>query len=156
VSTAHDQIRPKSSTVLTFYPALYGSKYLQALLNSKDSSMLTLSPSKTLDNLYAAGLMHPSREHSRQATTLSEKESKDVAMSVTRQTNTNAQDVMLLKRWNGKLLAEQFGLPGMELEIERAVEQVQKTIEEESKSAREIDESDALTTEKLPLQGEKR
>jgi hypothetical protein len=88
--------------------------------------MLTLSPSKTLDNLYAAGLMHPSREHSRQATTLSEKESKDVAMSVTRQTNTNAQDVMLLKRWNGKLLAEQFGLPGMELEIERAVEQVEK------------------------------
>jgi hypothetical protein len=31
---------------------------------------------------------------------------------------------MLLQRWNGKLLAEEFKLPEMEVEIERAVEQV--------------------------------
>ncbi|CAD0050434.1 unnamed protein product [Aureobasidium pullulans] len=88
-----------------------------------------MSPSKALDNLYAAGLIHPSREHSRQATLPSDNESQEVANLVTQQTNNDTADVMLLKRWNGKLLAEQFGLPGMELEIERAVEQVQKTIE---------------------------
>ena len=37
---------------------------------------------------------------------------------------------MVLKKWNGKLLAEEFGLPEMEVEIERAVEQVEKSIDD--------------------------
>jgi len=35
---------------------------------------------------------------------------------------------MLLKGWNGKLIAERLGLPGMEVEIERAVEQVEGSL----------------------------
>ncbi|KAI5202040.1 hypothetical protein E4T39_04926 [Aureobasidium subglaciale] len=111
-----------------YFLALYGSKYLEALINSKES-LITMSPSKALDNLYVAGLIQPSREHSRQASEPSEAECQEVADLVTQKTKTDVADVMLLKRWNGKLLAEQFGLPGMELEIERAVAQVEKNIE---------------------------
>jgi hypothetical protein len=133
---------------------LYGSKYLEALINSKEP-LITMAPSKVLDDLYAAGLIHPSREHSRQATSPSENESQEVADLVTRQTNNDAADVMLLKRWNGKLLAEQFNLPGMELEIERAVEQVQKNIDAESAVLNEK-ENNSTTTEKHALLDEKK
>ena len=34
----------------------------------------------------------------------------------------------VLQRWNGKLIAERFNLPEMEVEIERAVEQVENSI----------------------------
>jgi HD-like signal output (HDOD) protein len=39
---------------------------------------------------------------------------------------------MLLQRWNGKLLAEEFKLPDMEVEIERAVEQVERSIKSQA------------------------
>jgi hypothetical protein len=35
---------------------------------------------------------------------------------------------MLLQTWNGRVLAEAYELPEMEIEIERAVEQVEKAI----------------------------
>jgi hypothetical protein len=44
------------------------------------------------------------------------------------QTNGGVEDVMLLQKWNGKILAEEFKLPDMEVEIERAVEQVEQSI----------------------------
>lgn len=114
-----------------------------------------MSPSKTLDNLYAAGLIHPSREHSRQAALPSETESQEVANLVARQTS-DTEDVMLLKRWNGKLLAENFGLPGMELEIERAVEQVQKAIKTESEAVEKKQAIEGATAVKSPLESDKK
>lgn len=59
-----------------------------------------------------------------------------VADLVDNQKDGNDEEIMLLKRWNGKLLAEQFNLPGMELEIERAVEQVQKSLAEKARASR--------------------
>ncbi|KAH0148198.1 hypothetical protein KCU67_g11544, partial [Aureobasidium melanogenum] len=114
-----------------------------------------MSPSKALDNLYAAGLIHPSREHSRQAALPSEAESQELADLVAQQTNDDASDVMLLKRWNGKLLAEKFNLPGMELEIERAVEQVQKNIEADS-AASNVKGENTTTTAESSLSNEKK
>lgn len=38
------------------------------------------------------------------------------------------EEVMLLKAWNGKVIAEQLELPGLQLEIERAVEQVEASL----------------------------
>ncbi|KAH0369034.1 hypothetical protein KCU65_g3555, partial [Aureobasidium melanogenum] len=127
------------------FKAYYGSKYLEALISSKEP-LIKMSPSKTLDTLYAAGLIHPSREHARQAALPSEK-FQEVAELVAQQTNNDASDVMLLKRWNGKLLAERFNLPGMELEIERAVEQVQKNIEADSAASNVKGESTTTTAE---------
>lgn len=62
---------------------------------------------------------------------------RKVAGLVESQTKNGETDVMMLKRWNGKLLAEKFELPEMEVEIERAVEQVEKSIEKEAEAKRE-------------------
>lgn len=105
--------------------ALYGSKYLEFVLDQK---LIEPTPSTALDELYAAGLIHPTREKLRGAEVPSEEETTAVAKLVRSQTNDETEEVMLLRRWNGKLLAERFHLPEMEVEIERAVEQVEKGI----------------------------
>lgn len=47
---------------------------------------------------------------------------------------------MVLQKWNGKLIAEKFEIPEMEVEIERAVEQVEGLIEaERSQKAQEAE-----------------
>ncbi|KAL1305277.1 hypothetical protein AAFC00_002185 [Neodothiora populina] len=107
------------------WKALSGAKFLQALC---DKSLVKLTPSKTLNQMYAAGLVHPTREVSRNARLPTVEEVKGVALALEMEKKNPVEDVMLLRRWNGKLLAEKFGLPGMELEIERAVEQVEKDI----------------------------
>lgn len=82
--------------------------------------------------MYASGLIHDSRDALRRAALPSAATTQEVAKIVQSQANGDSEHVMLLKRWNGKLLAEKFGLPGMELEIERAVEQVEKGIKVEA------------------------
>ena len=49
------------------------------------------------------------------------------------QQNENGE-TMLLKRWNGKLIAESFKLPELEIEISRAVDQVEPMVMGEAKA----------------------
>lgn len=46
---------------------------------------------------------------------------------------------MLLKGWNGKLIAERLGLPGLEVEIERAVEQVEGQLDRAGRDEGEVE-----------------
>ncbi|KAK5174911.1 uncharacterized protein LTR77_000047 [Saxophila tyrrhenica] len=110
------------------YRALYGGKLLSHLI-SKD--LVTITDSPELDSLYAAGLLHPHRDASRGAPKPTSTQIEQVARVVEAQTHGGKEDVMVLQRWNGKLIAERFKLPEMEMEIERAVEQVEKVIEKE-------------------------
>jgi hypothetical protein len=114
--------------------ALAGANHLQFLLDKK---LLSHTPSKTLDEMYAAGLIYPTREVSRQSPVPSAEQIQQVSREVQDQTTASAVDKMLLHRWNGKLVAERLQLPEMEVEIERAVEQVQSglTAEESSKTS---------------------
>lgn len=123
--------------------ALSGSKYLDTLLEKK---LISPTPSTALDELYAAGLIHPTRAQSRQAVVPSRNDSLAIAYAVKEQTNNGAEDVMLLQRWNGKLLAERFHLPEMEVEIERAVEQVEKGIKAKAELEREKREIEKVVT----------
>jgi len=41
------------------------------------------------------------------------------------------EEIMLLRGWSGRVLAEKLELPGLEIEIERAVEQVEKALKKE-------------------------
>jgi len=123
---------------------------LEHLLNRK---MVTPTASPTLDEMYAAGLMHPSREVVRGAALPSEKDTHEVAIKTLQQTKDDAEEIMLLRSWNGKLLAEKFELPEMEIEIERAVEQVEKSIRERKEKAEQernekANADKATTTEK--------
>ncbi|KAK4506142.1 hypothetical protein PRZ48_004107 [Zasmidium cellare] len=107
------------------YKALYGSKLLEHLTTN---NLIKTTDSKEMDELYAAGLLHPKREVARDTTRPTAEQIKEVAKVIEAQTNGGNEDVMLLQRWNGKLIAEGFHLPEMEIEIERAVEQVEKAI----------------------------
>lgn len=110
------------------YRALYGGKLLEHL-TSKDLVRVAASPQ--MNEMYTAGLLHPTRKASREARRPTETETEQVARVIEAQTNNDQEDVMVLQRWNGKLIAEAFHLPEMEVEIERAVEQVEKAIEKE-------------------------
>ena len=54
--------------------------------------------------------------------------------------HANYKEVMVLQKWNVKLLAEQFKLPEMELEIERAVAQVEGAIKAKQELTEEKNE----------------
>ncbi|KAF2089678.1 hypothetical protein K490DRAFT_16475, partial [Saccharata proteae CBS 121410] len=101
--------------------ALSGSLHLQHILSQ---NLYTLSPCPTMDALYASGLIHPSRAAAAAAAPPTPEQCERVAETVRRE--KEGEEVMVLKRWNGKLLADRFGLPEMEVEIERAVEQVEE------------------------------
>ncbi|ORX98724.1 mitochondrial K+-H+ exchange-related-domain-containing protein [Clohesyomyces aquaticus] len=107
------------------WKALTGSKHLEFILSH---NLPNLTPSAELDEVYTAGLMYPSRALSRAAPRPTREQAESVAKVVEQQTNNGTEDVMVLQRWNGKLIAEQFKLPDMEVEIERAVEQVENAI----------------------------
>jgi hypothetical protein len=62
--------------------------------------------------------------------TPSREEAENVAREVEAQMKEGEKEVMVLRRWNGKMIAEELGLADMEVEIERAVEQVEGKIRE--------------------------
>jgi hypothetical protein len=121
------------------WKAFSGSKHLEFLLAN---NLPTPNPSWELDEVYTAGLMYPNRLISRAAPRPTKAQAEEVARVVVEQTKDGTVDVMVLQRWNGKLIAEQFKLPDMEVEIERAVEQVEKGIKAK----------DTLIEEKLELE----
>jgi hypothetical protein len=102
--------------------------------------------------MYAAGLMHPGRKDARQAPIPTSQQCAAVATIVKQQTNNGLEDVMLLQRWNGKLLAERFKLPDMEVEIERAVEQVENRIKAKEELAEEKQEIEKATNSRAKPQ----
>ncbi|OAL03009.1 hypothetical protein IQ06DRAFT_292246 [Phaeosphaeriaceae sp. SRC1lsM3a] len=130
------------------WTALSGSKYLEFLLKH---NLPTPNASWALDEVYTAGLMYPTRQLSRAAPSPTQEQADEVAGVVHKQTNNDTEDVMVLQRWNGKLIAEQFQLPEMEVEIERAVEQVQTSI----KSKEELMEEKLELEKATGKQGER-
>ncbi|KAL1651668.1 hypothetical protein SLS61_005330 [Didymella pomorum] len=126
------------------WKALTGSKYLEFLLKHKQPTPVS---SWALDEAYTAGLMYPTRQLSRVAPRPTEQDADKVSSVVHQQTNNESEDVMVLQRWNGKLIAEQFDLPDMEVEIERAVEQIEKAIDAKEKIMEKKLEQEKATTD---------
>lgn len=129
------------------WKALSGSKHLEFILQNK---LLKFVPSSELDEVYTAGLMYPSREISRNAPVPSREQAEDISNIIEKKTNDRSEDVMVLQRWNGKLIAERFKLSEMEVEIERAVEQVEQAIkgrEELLEEKRELERATAAPSQ---------
>jgi len=118
------------------YRALYGGKLLARVLRGSGGTqgsggdLVRCVPERRLDAMYTGGLVHATRQAMRLAEPVSAQDVERVAEVVAKQTEGDAEEVMVLRKWNGKLLAEEFGLPEMEVEIERAVEQVERDIDE--------------------------
>lgn len=91
--------------------------------------LVKTTASTQLDLAYTSGLLHPSRQNSRDAKEPTREEVETVKNMIEAQTDGGEEEVMVLQKWNGKLLAEAFHLPEMEIEIERAVEQVEKDLQ---------------------------
>lgn len=102
------------------------------------SKHLTLTPSPKMDELYASGLLHPNGAAGKAAPVPTEEEIKQVA-----EARGGGEDAMLLQKWNGEVLAEAFSLPEMEIEIERAVEQVGQAMEKERLAAEKSEQDQA-------------
>jgi len=125
------------------WKALAGSQHLQFILKNK---LLKTVPSSELDEAYTAGLMYPTRKISRASPRPTPEQVDEISKVIYKQTNAGSEEVMVLQRWNGKLIAERFKLPEMEVEIERAVEQVEKKIksgEELIQEKRELERATA-------------
>ncbi|KAK8172843.1 mitochondrial K+-H+ exchange-related-domain-containing protein [Phyllosticta citrichinensis] len=125
------------------WKALSGSKHLEFLLKH---NLIKPTPSAELDEAYAAGLIHSTREDSRNSPPPTREHIEEVAKIVERQTNNGSEDVMVLQKWNGKLLAEKYHLPEMEVEIERAVEQVENSIKAKDELKEEKEEIEKSTS----------
>ena len=136
------------------FRALYGGRLLARVLEGssvgggeKSESLVRAVPESRLDAMYAGGLVHATRQAMRLAEPVSAQDIERVSGVVASQAEGEGEEVMVLKKWNGKLLAEEFGLPEMEVEIERAVEQVERDIEE-GKERRRKEEAERSVGEK--------
>jgi hypothetical protein len=89
--------------------------------------------------------MYPTRDVSRKAPAPTPEQCEAVARLTQRQTNDGQEDVMLIQKWNGKLMAERFKLPDMGIEIERAVEQVESKIKAKEELVEEKKEIEKAT-----------
>ncbi|KAF2224720.1 mitochondrial K+-H+ exchange-related-domain-containing protein [Elsinoe ampelina] len=110
------------------YKAWYGGRYLAWLLGK---GWVVPRGSKVLDELYARGFLEGEggKGGGKVRVRVEEAEVERVAREV-KDRDAKGEEVLVLKAWNGQAIAEEFKLPEMEVEIERAVEQVQKAIEE--------------------------
>ena len=127
------------------YRALYGGQLLEHLMSK---NLVNITASQEMDEMYTAGLLHPNRKASREAAYPTKAETEQVARVIEAQTHDGKEDVMVLQRWNGKLIGERFRLPEMEIEIERAVEQVEKAVEKEKGELDEEKQEVMRATEK--------
>lgn len=92
------------------WKALSGSKHLQFLV---DKNLVTSKPSKILDELYATG------------------KRPFATVSTSEKTSTDPIDVeekMVLHQSDGKRIAEALGMPELDMELDRAVWQVEKAL----------------------------
>ena len=116
------------------FRAWYGSKLLDFLTTK---NLVRITASTQLDQIYARGLLAAD-----ETAATAEKESppptkeqiEQVVQTIESQTQNGTEEIMISRSWNGRPLDEGFQLPGMEVEIERAVEQVQKSIHSQKES----------------------
>lgn len=111
---------------------------LQHLTTNK---LIKATASTLMDERYAAGLLHKTQTDAG-AVKPSKEEIEYVARDVEVQTDGGKKEVKLLEAWNGSLLAEEFKLPELDIEIERAVWQVEQAMKKSEAEARASSDKD--------------
>jgi len=137
------------------WKALQGAQHLVHLL---EKQLLNPSPSAILDSLYTAGLLYPTRVEAQASSKMpgAEQTSEMVNLIKAQQRKSAAgnraaadttpkeeregrEEILLLQEWSGKYIAEKLQLPALQIEIERAVEQVENSLKiAQGKKAEEI------------------
>jgi hypothetical protein len=111
---------------------LSGSKHIEFLLDRK---LITTQPSRILDELYASG-KNPFDTASVSST------------STTSSNNSKAsEETMILRKSNGKRIAEALKIPELDMELDRAVWQVDKALRAEKEKS-DLDSTSTKPEEK--------
>ena len=113
--------------------ALSGSRHIEFLLDKK---LITPRPSKILDELYSSGK--------------TQFNTRAVA-SMTSQDSTSEEDSMVLHKSDGKRIAQALEIPELDIELDRAVWQVEKALTAQKELKQEkakLDEANAKPDEK--------
>jgi len=125
------------------FRAYYGSKHLEELVSRK---LISPSPSKLLDQIYADGLISKTPKQLPVApSTLKAEDLENTTSETKSETSTTEPahqeegDILYLNQDSGSIIANAFETKSMAIEIERAVEQVQKVLKEENKAGTESD-----------------
>ncbi|KAJ8133507.1 hypothetical protein O1611_g114 [Lasiodiplodia mahajangana] len=113
------------------YRALAGGKHLQWLLSKK---FITLHPSKTLDTIYPRHL--PSSSLPGQEPNHSKSESESSHQSESGDPSL-APERLLLTQDSGRKLARALEIPELEVELERAIWQVENAIRKQNRTSQE-------------------
>lgn len=100
--------------------AYSGSKHIQFLLKN---NLAIPRPSPILDTLYAAGIM----QNVRNGTVISSKTVRGAEASLKAQTLAE-NEYLVLDKWNAALIAKALAVPELEVELERAIWQVESTL----------------------------
>jgi hypothetical protein len=96
--------------------AFSGSKHVQFLL---ERNLVNIKPSPMLDVLYSAGIMKAARDNPFVSD----------PSSGPRENESNPER-MVLQRWNSRVIAQALDVPELELELERAIWQVENSLKE--------------------------
>ena len=110
-----------------------GSKHLEFLLEKK---LIMPKPSKILDELYSTG-QQPF-------------DAKSVSSLGNASSSMQGEERMLLHKSNGKRIAEALGIPELDVELDRAVWQVEKALkaEKELRDEKDLDRASADPSKK--------
>lgn len=107
--------------------ALSGGRHIKFLL---DKSLLVYNPSPILDEVYSR--QRPPLPSTPESTAIpGEPKNESPHIPDTNQTSGSGE-VMLLSQANGKQMAQALGLPQLEVELERALWQVEETIKKQN------------------------
>jgi Mitochondrial K+-H+ exchange-related len=126
--------------------ALSGSKHVQFLI---ERNLIKTQPSPVLDALYFAGIMRAVRD----GTVMRKKfppprQSKESAAS-----DDTLKEAIVLDRWNSKLIAKALEIPELEIELDRALWQVETALkgkEELQEEKEKLDKASAPTEPDTP------
>lgn len=114
--------------------ALSGSKHIEFLL---DNHLITPKPSQILDEVYSAQIKKAATEK-----TIVE-QSPDIVSKPPNSTDSKEEETMVLSKESSKLIAKALDIPELEVELDRAIWQVETKIKGE-----EILEAEKKTLDK--------
>jgi len=120
--------------------ALSGSKHIEFLLDRK---LVTPKPSPILDTLYSAGVMQAVRDNMLIRT----KGPTIKYSSSINEGSGSGEEVVLLQPWNARLMAKALEVPELEVELERAIWQVEKSLKAQNDLREEKTDLDMVAHE---------
>lgn len=103
------------------------------------NNLIVTQPSPILDALYAAKSpkFESEKELEREVTkSESAADANSLQTSSTSSTNRDSsEEVMVLEKWNARLIAKELQLPEVEIELERAIWQVENALKEKKEKS---------------------